>query len=152
MSNKSTPKTKGRQTGVPNYKKDILLNIIENILPSSSDDWMQVAIRYQDASGEVKLRDPYEIKRQFTQKLCNKGLKPTGNSGEKSRILKAQRIYQKIFDKNESFNLGDEDDEYYPSEEEEDDDDDEEEVEIEEESEVVHQSSPTLPEKENKRN
>ena len=65
---------------------------------------------------------------------------------QQSRILKAQRIYQKIFDKNESFNLGDEDDEYYPSEEEEDDDEEEEVVEIEEESEVVHQSSPTLPE------
>jgi hypothetical protein len=58
MSSKATLKSKGRQSGVPNYKKDILLNIIENILPSSSNDWTLVAMRYQESAGEVKMRDP----------------------------------------------------------------------------------------------
>ena len=55
------PPKKGRVTGVPNYKKDILLNVIESVLPISSDDWIVVAARYQESSGEMKIRESTEI-------------------------------------------------------------------------------------------
>jgi hypothetical protein len=77
MAAKST-RGGGRRTGIPNYNKEILLDVIERLLPTSSDDWKEVSQEYMQLSGESILRDSAEVKRQFMTKLMNKGLKPTG--------------------------------------------------------------------------
>ena len=41
----TTSSSSGRRAGVPNYKKGIVLNIVNDILPSSSLDWVAVAER-----------------------------------------------------------------------------------------------------------
>jgi len=130
--------SKGRKSGIPNYKKDILLNVIESILPVSSLDWEIVASRYQEISGESVIRDHMEIKRQFNQKLCNRGVKPTGNSGANSSILKAQKISYKILKKEESciLNEKDSEDEFEENEEEELEEEELEEEDVEEEGNI----------------
>ena len=69
----------GRVAGTTNYKNDILLNVIDAILPVGSKEWETVAQRYLAASGEQYLRSPDDIKRHFTTKCCNGFKKPTGN-------------------------------------------------------------------------
>jgi chemotaxis protein histidine kinase CheA len=89
-----------------------------------------VAERYQEASGETLLRDGPDLRRHFIQKLCNRGIKPTGNSGEKNGATKrAQEIYESILVKESVANFGandddDEDDFEEGDEEEEDQEDD----------------------------
>ena len=66
-----------------------------------------VAERYQEASGETLLRDGPDLRRHFIQKLCNRGIKPTGNSGEKNGATKrAQEIYESILVKESVANFG----------------------------------------------
>jgi hypothetical protein len=73
----------GRGRGVPNYKKDVLMNIIADILPTGALAWQRVAERYRISSSENIDRDPADIKIFFIQKLCNNNKKPTGEaSGE----------------------------------------------------------------------
>ncbi len=63
------------------YKANILIEIVREILPASAAAWKNVALLYQARSGEQLLRDPDYIKRHWYEKLCNKGMKPTGSSG-----------------------------------------------------------------------
>ncbi len=99
--------SKGRKSGVPNYKKDVLLNIVASLLPVSTLDWENVVTRYRETTGEIFTREAGEVKRTFLQnnKMCNRGVKPTGNSGANSSVLRAQKIYAKILAKQESINL-----------------------------------------------
>ena len=48
--NKKVEMGKGRTT--KNYKKDVLLNVIEALLPPSTEAWTECARRYQVASGQ----------------------------------------------------------------------------------------------------
>ena len=57
--------------GVPNYKKDVLMNIIADILPTGALAWQRVDERYRISSSENIDRDPADIKRFFIQKLRN---------------------------------------------------------------------------------
>ena len=64
-SNIFDSKLKGRKRGVPNYNVDILLNIVELILPTSAAAWHQVAEKYMTVSGESQMRDGVDIRRFF---------------------------------------------------------------------------------------
>lgn len=87
-----------KKTGVKNYRNDILIDMIESIKPSGAEAWKQVAVLYQNATNEAELRDSDDIKRHWTQKLCN-GFRPTGRSGsDKDRILRCLNIQHKIMD------------------------------------------------------
>ena len=57
--------TTGRKKGCPNYKKDILLNVISDVLPAGQVGWTTVANRYMIATSENLLRDGVDIKRHF---------------------------------------------------------------------------------------
>jgi hypothetical protein len=46
----------GRSGGVPNYKNDVLINIVEMHLPHGLEAWREVAEVYQRESCEVTLR------------------------------------------------------------------------------------------------
>ena len=47
--------TKGRAVGVPNYKNELLINVVEAVLPNCAALWAIVAKRYQEASGDLIL-------------------------------------------------------------------------------------------------
>jgi hypothetical protein len=88
-----------------------------------------VAERYQEASGETFLRDGPDLRRHFIQKLCNRGIKPTGNAGETNGVTKrAQEIYESILVKESVANFGanddDDEDDFEEGDEEEDQEDD----------------------------
>jgi hypothetical protein len=71
----------GRKDGAVNYNRQVLLDVIESILPQGANEWKTVAIRYQDLSKEVNLRAGDQIKKYFNKDLCKDGKKPTGKSG-----------------------------------------------------------------------
>ena len=76
---------KGRGTGVPNYKNDVLLTIIEEILPNCSTEWETVSKRYRLAAGEKIDRDAHDLKRHFMihKSLCDNNRKVTGCAAPK---------------------------------------------------------------------
>jgi hypothetical protein len=82
----------GRGRGVPNYKKDILMNIIADILPTGALAWQRVAERYRISSSENIDRE--YIKRFFIQKLCNNNKKP--NREASGEIKRAQDIHRRM--------------------------------------------------------
>ena len=51
---------------MPNYKNEVLINLVEAVLPTGAMMWVIVADRYQVASGEVSVREGQDIKRHFT--------------------------------------------------------------------------------------
>lgn len=92
--------SKGRQCGTKNYNNEMLLNIVEAQKPVSTAQWKKVAESYAVASGEATVREGAKVRRHFVEKLCNKMLKPTGNSaadGKGTTIAKAQKIAESIF-------------------------------------------------------
>ena len=97
----------GRRTGAPNYKNNILIAIIEELLPNGRILWEVVAERYQLLSGEAELRNVDDLKKHWHFKLCNKLNKPTGRTGENGdRILRCIRIHNAITAKSDSVLLG----------------------------------------------
>ena len=92
----------------PNYRNDVLLTIIAEVLPVGAQMWEDVASQYQIAAGENEKRDADVIKRHFNDKLCNGNKKPTGNSGDAryDLILQAQRIKLKILQNQAVGNVG----------------------------------------------
>ena len=97
----------GRRSGTPNYKNDILIAIIEELLPNGNLQWQTVAQRYMELSGELQLRSVDDLKKHWHFKLCNKLNKPTGRTGENGdRVLKCIRISNLITAKSDSMLLG----------------------------------------------
>ena len=110
----------------PRYKNKILFTIVKDILPISNSDWERVAARYQQETDENAIRGVDELKRQWREKLCNKGAKPTGKSGDANdQILAAQRVEAQIFNKRNVGLAGDDDDDDDFEDDDEIDDDDE---------------------------
>jgi hypothetical protein len=101
-------KAKGRAVGVPNYKNEVLINVVEAVLPDGALQWSIVAQRYQEASGERELRDSHDIKRHFTtqRNMCDNGKKVTGSSAPKPQVARCQEIWQKILRKSAASNCG----------------------------------------------
>ena len=92
----------------PHYKNKILLEVVKEFLPVSTADWERVATVYHARSNESSLRSVDDLKRQWKEKLCNKGLKPTGKSGDANdQILAAQNVEKQIFQKKNIGNNGD---------------------------------------------
>ncbi len=141
-----------RGKGKANYKVGLLIEVIEEKLPQGSLGWQEVAALYQFRSQETILRDHEDIKRYWSQKLCNKFKKPTGHPGDpvRDQILRCQRIHARILAKSASAVMGaasDEDSDVEEEEEEAEDneDDEEEEVDEKEEEEVVIQETQQQP-------
>lgn len=102
------PRSKGRSAGVPNYKNDLLINIVEAILPDGPLQWRMVSTRYKEASGEVEERDPHDLKRHFTtsKNMCDNGKKVTGSSAPKATVARCQDIWRRILAKSSAINCG----------------------------------------------
>ena len=81
----------------PHYKNKILLEVVKEFLPVSTVDWERIATVYHAKSNELSLRSVDDLKRQWKEKLCNKGLKPTGKSEDANyQILAAQNVEKNI--------------------------------------------------------
>ena len=89
-----------RVTGAKNYKKHVLLRVVKEVLPTGSNAWEQVATMYKEQSGEDTMRDPLDVKRHWTEKMCFKFKRPTGNGGPiHDFILHCQRVHMQILKK-----------------------------------------------------
>ena len=80
----------------PNYKAKLLLDVIEEVKPSGSVKWQEVAEKYKARSQEPDTRDWQDMRRYFNEKLCEKNRKPTGESQPKPQVARAQAIYEQI--------------------------------------------------------
>jgi hypothetical protein len=100
--------TMPRLKGKANYKVDMLILVVEEMLPSGAQAWQEVAALYQARSSEMLLQDHNDIKRHWVDKCCNKFKKPTGNPGDLKRvmILRCQRIHERILKKSASCIMG----------------------------------------------
>ncbi len=63
--------TMPRRKGSVNYKNDLLIDIVANLLPNGEYGWQTVAIAYQEQSKENILRDSAEMKKHWIRTLCN---------------------------------------------------------------------------------
>jgi hypothetical protein len=81
-----------RSKGKVNYKVDMLIMVVEEMLPNVAQAWQEIAVLYQSRSGEMVLRDPNDVKRHWVDKCCNKFKKPSGTPGnpKKDMILRCQ--------------------------------------------------------------
>lgn len=100
---------RGRGTGVPNYKNEILITIIEAILPNCSTEWETVCKRYKIASEERIDRDAHDVKRHFMihKSLCDSNKKVTGSAAPKPSVARCQAIFLKICRKGSAGCYGD---------------------------------------------
>ena len=71
----------GRSWGVPNYRNDILINVVEEYHPQGLEGWRGVALAYQRESMEATLRWEEDLRDNWNRKLCNRMQKPTGKPG-----------------------------------------------------------------------
>lgn len=101
-------KARGRGVGVPNYKNELLINVVEAVLPDGALQWGIVAQRYKESSGEKELRDTHDIKRHFTihKNMCDNGKKVTGSAAPKPQVARCQAIWEKILRKSAASNCG----------------------------------------------
>ena len=81
-----------RSKGKVNYKVDMLIMVVEEMLPNVAQAWQEIAVLYQSRSGEMVLQDPNDVKRHWVDKCCNKFKKPSGTPGnpKKDMILRCQ--------------------------------------------------------------
>eukprot|EP01035_Chromulina_nebulosa_P029661 gene29661-39335_t len=109
--------SKGRSSGVPNYQTNILLNIIEAVLPVGSLMWQTVASRYHEVSKEPNLRDFNDVKRKFGELHKHGKAQPTGTKTIKDSQARALRIYRSILQKESCVSIGADDDDFAGGEE-----------------------------------
>ena len=85
--------TMGRVQGAKNYKKEGLLEVVKEVLPTGAFSWEQVCALYKEQAKEDKLRDKDDVKRHWNEKMCNKFMKPTGSTGgARDFILRCQKV------------------------------------------------------------
>ena len=90
-----------------NYKNNLLISIIEELLPNGELGWQAVAAEYQKASKEDCERDSTDVKKHWIKNLCNGMKKPTGSTGENNdRVHRCIAIEKLILDKTNSGLLG----------------------------------------------
>ena len=90
-----------------NYKNDVLIRVIGEILPNGEYGWQAVALAYQEETKEETARDTTDLKKHWIQKLCNNMKKPTGRTGENNDCIhRCILIDKKIMTKTHSGILG----------------------------------------------
>jgi len=70
-----------RARGAKNYKKEVLLEVVKEILHAGAYAWEQVVNLYKERSGENVVCDQDDVKRHWVEKLCNEFKKPTVSAG-----------------------------------------------------------------------
>jgi len=86
--------------GLVNYKNELLIDIVEDVLPNGEYGWQTVALAYQEQSKEDILRNTADVKKDWIKVLCNGMKKLTGRMGEAGdRIHRCIAIEKKILKK-----------------------------------------------------
>jgi len=97
----------GCSGGVPNYRNNILINVVEEYLPQGLEAWRGVALPYQQESMESTLCQGEDLWDNWNRKLCNRMQKPTGKPGVLSdRIYRCIAIECRIQDEANAAMLG----------------------------------------------
>ncbi len=93
--------------GSVNYKNDIPINIISEILPNDEYGWQAVSFAYHEQSKEKDPHNTDNLKSHWIKTLCNGMKKPTGNpGGPNDWIHRCISIEKRILDKTHSRMLG----------------------------------------------
>jgi hypothetical protein len=96
-----------RTKGAVNYKNDMLINIISEILPNGEYSWQAVSFAYHEQLKEEQPRNTDGLKRHWIKTLCNGMKKPKGKpGGANDRIHRCISIEKRILDKTQSGLLG----------------------------------------------
>ena len=72
----------GHLPGCSNYQNNILIPIMERILPDGEEGWCLVPLMYKEESKEEVLWAEDDLKKNWVKKLCNNFKKPTGRTGQ----------------------------------------------------------------------
>ncbi len=89
-----------RKKGSVNYKNELLIDIVADVLPNGEYDWQTIALAYQEQSKEEILHDSTDMKKHWIKVLCNGMKKPTGGTGEAGdRIHRCMAIEKRILKK-----------------------------------------------------
>ena len=102
-------KVGGKREGTIKYNNKLLLDVIQEIKPASTEEWNRVAKAYQIRSAEQTLRDSADIKKHYNVKLCLKNQRQTGlnnKSGPTPECARAQEIMRMILTKENCINTG----------------------------------------------
>jgi hypothetical protein len=84
-----------RRKGAVNYKNDVLIKIVGEILPNGEYGWQAVANAYQVTAKEETVHDTTDLKKHWMRNLCNNMKKPTGRTGEIG-FIGAWRLKKKL--------------------------------------------------------
>jgi hypothetical protein len=96
-----------RRVGAKNCKNNVLIAIIEEVLPNGELGWDATVLAYQEQMREETKRDTDDLKRHWIQNLCNGMKKPTGQPGAANdRVLWCIAIEWKIMEKTYSGLVG----------------------------------------------
>ena len=80
-----------------NYKNELLINMVADVLPNGEYGWQTVALAYQEHSKEEIMLDSADMKKHWIKVLCNGMKKPRGRTGEAgNRIHWCMAIEKKI--------------------------------------------------------
>ena len=102
-----------RKTGARNYRNELLIEIVAQVLPNGEYAWQAVALAYQEQSKEESVRDTDDLKRHWVKNLCNNMKKPTGKPDRISeRILRCIGIEREIMRKTHAGMMGIEESEH----------------------------------------
>ena len=97
----------GRPPGVRNYQNNVLIDIVERLLPQGLEGWREVALEYQRESNEAVLRRGEDVRDNWVKKLCKNMKKPTGKPGDlRDRHFRCLGIERRIQDRANAAILG----------------------------------------------
>jgi hypothetical protein len=97
----------GRPPGAINYQNNVLIAIVERLLPQGLEGWREVALEYQRQTGEAVLRRGEDVRENWVKKLCKNMKKPTGKPGDLlDRHFRCLAIERRIQDRANAAILG----------------------------------------------
>jgi hypothetical protein len=83
--------------GSVNYKNDVLINIINELLANGEVAWETVCTAYFTQSKEKTLRTMTDVRKHWIKNLCNNMQKPTGRTGENGDPIHRCMLIEKKF-------------------------------------------------------
>jgi hypothetical protein len=72
----------GCSPGAVNYQNNLLIDIVERLLPQGLEGWREVAVEYQRGSNEANLCHGEDVRNNWVKRLCKNMKKPTGKLGD----------------------------------------------------------------------
>ena len=96
-----------RAKGAKNYKNDLLIPIVTEILPNGEYGWSAVALAYQEQAREDDPHNTDNMRRHWVKNLCQNMKKPTGKPGENNdRTHRCIAIESTIMEKTHAGMMG----------------------------------------------